>query len=66
MTKAISSEASPGKPPTDADIDDAISRWHEGHGAGRELHDYLGWSWAEYQAWVADPSAIPERQLRRT
>lgn len=31
---------------------DLVGRWHDGAGAGRPLHDYLGLSWADYAAWV--------------
>lgn len=49
--------------PTEAQVDDAVSAWHNGAGGGLELHQYLGWSWEEYSRWVSDASAIPARPL---
>lgn len=46
----------------DEAIDAKIEAWH--HGAGGEaqpLHDYLGWTEAEYAAWVKDPNQKPRR-----
>lgn len=40
-------------------LDDLVGRWHAGEGAGRALHEFLGWSLAEYAAWVENPSALP-------
>ncbi len=43
-------------------IDYWIGRWHanaDQHMAGRELHEYLGLTLAEYQVWVYDPDALP-------
>lgn len=34
------------------EILDAIDAWHEGDGEGQELHEYLGWTVAEYDHWV--------------
>ena len=31
---------------------DLVDRWHEGDGEGRELHEYLGMTQAEYAAWL--------------
>lgn len=33
-------------------IDTAIDEWHEWDNSGMELHEYLGWTWEEYAAWV--------------
>lgn len=51
-----------GKVPTDREIDDAVSTWHEAN--LMSLQEYLGWSLGEYAAWVLDPRAIPQRPLR--
>lgn len=37
-------------------VDAAVSAWHESR---CELHEWLGWTWEEYSAWVKDPTAIP-------
>lgn len=48
--------------PTNDDVDDAVTEWHmRGDGA---LHDWLGWSFEEYAAWVRSPEKIPARPLR--
>lgn len=44
---------------TDDEIDDRIDEWHNGAGAGKPLHEYLGWTRAEYAKWVENPDAIP-------
>lgn len=50
--------------PTLEQVDDAIETWHNRVTCDWvELHDYLGWSWQEYQAWVRDPDCIPDRPL---
>lgn len=48
--------------PTDDEIDDAIDEWNE-RGIG-PLHEWLGWSIEEFNLWVADPDAIPQRPLK--
>jgi hypothetical protein len=30
-----------------------IARWHRGEARGKELHAWLGLSWAEYSEWAA-------------
>jgi ribosomal protein L32 len=40
------------EPTTGANIDDRIDAWHEGDGEGLDLATYLGWTWAQYAAWV--------------
>ena len=42
-------------------IDDMIDQWHRSD-SNVELHEYLGWSWYDYQMWVLDPTFIPESQ----
>jgi hypothetical protein len=44
------------------DIDDAVDLWHSLPEDGVELHDFLGWSWAEYGEWVM-MSRGPNRPL---
>lgn len=40
-------------PTTAENIDDRIDAWHDSPKAEtRELHEYLGWTWEEYKAWV--------------
>jgi hypothetical protein len=39
-------------------IDDWVGHWHDGAASGTELHDYLGLTLAEYQAWVYDSNAL--------
>lgn len=34
------------------DIHDRIAQWHDGDGAGQELHEYLGLTWDEYKNWI--------------
>ncbi len=41
-----------------ADMDDYVERWHAGPCAV-DLHDYLGMTWDEYAAWVANPDLLP-------
>lgn len=33
------------------DIDDLVDEWHKGD-SDLPLHEYLGMTWDEYQAWV--------------
>lgn len=37
---------------TEAELDEAIERWHAGDGARLELHEYLGWTWEQYINWI--------------
>lgn len=39
------------------DIDDYVDQWHDG-GTGLALHDYLGMSKQEYDAWVLDDEML--------
>ena len=32
--------------------DDMVERWHNGEGADRPLHEFLGMTWEEYGAWL--------------
>lgn len=52
----------PGPVPTSEQVDDAVDQWHASS-TDLELHAHLGWTEAEYSAWVSDPSAIPPRPL---
>ncbi|WP_122662323.1 hypothetical protein [Pseudomonas viridiflava] len=48
-------------------LDTFIERWHAGvAGADLTLHDYLGFTSAEYQVWVARPAALDSLLLERT
>ena len=50
--------------PTDTEIDDRIDNWHSGRFAdGIGLPTALGWSQDEYDRFVMDSSAIPDRPL---
>jgi hypothetical protein len=40
------------------DIEDFVSRWHEGGGRDQQLHDYLGLPWDEFALWVERPEAL--------
>ena len=40
------------------EIDDFIDEWHES-AQEIELHEFLGMSWKEYSAWVAEPDILP-------
>lgn len=44
---------------TEEDILDRIDLWHEDTSTDLELHDYLGWTWEEFVAWVRDSTMIP-------
>lgn len=41
------------------EIDQKVAKWHAGAGDGHELHEYLGWSWAEYKVY-REKGAVPE------
>ncbi len=43
-------------------ISNSIDAWHEGAGAGKSLHDFLGWTWEEYKDYVED-NIIPEKEF---
>lgn len=44
-------------------VDDAIDAWHvSGPDETRELHEYLGWTWDEYGAYVERNVLPPERE----
>lgn len=40
------------------DIEDWVKDWHDDHGDGRELHEYLGMTQPEYRLWVERPEAL--------
>jgi hypothetical protein len=40
------------------EIDDFVARWHE-QDFGMDLHEFLGMSWQEYEAWVHDHDYLP-------
>jgi len=42
---------------TPSAIDDFVERWHAGEGEGT-LAEYLGFTAAEYAAWVEDPDRL--------
>lgn len=37
---------------TDEEVDQAVEEWHERGFLTCKLHEYLGWTWAEYAHWV--------------
>lgn len=39
------------------EIDDFIEKWHQSD-SSEELHEFLGMTWNEYAAWVADKSIL--------
>ena len=47
------------RPRTQDECDDMIDAWHEG-GTGVELHEYLGWTWAEYAEWAGPRRVFPD------
>lgn len=49
--------------PTEAEVEAAVETWHREYGCGGPLHEYLGWTWPEYAAWVSNPDKIPARPL---
>ena len=36
---------------TPDNVDDRVDAWHDG-ASDLPLHEYLGWTWAQYQGWV--------------
>ncbi len=40
------------------EIDDFVDKWHESS-QDVSLHEYLGMTWEEYSAWVAEPDILP-------
>lgn len=40
------------------EVDDWVARWHEGDGQGKELHEFLGMSNAEYEQWMHQPLTL--------
>ena len=41
-----------------SEIDQYVDIWHKGLDP-RELHDFLGLRWEEYQLWVERPESLP-------
>lgn len=51
-------------PPSQPDLEQRIADWHEGRaGAGQELHEYLGMTWAEYADWLKPRLPRPPTRL---
>lgn len=46
-----------------SNIHDLIDKWHEGEGAGKELHEYLGLTWAQYATWAETSWLAPDSHL---
>ncbi len=49
-------------------IDDYIDVWHDAHATWAKetpLHEYLGLTWPEYQAWVKDAGALSRILIAR-
>jgi hypothetical protein len=40
-------------------INDRIDQWHTSPDVPGALHEYLGWTWREYAAWVERGTAPP-------
>ena len=67
------SEVSADQPPTYFDlysrgevgadqIDDYVGAWHDSHETWARqvpLHEFLGFTWPEYQVWVCDADSLP-------
>lgn len=53
-----------GSAPSPDEVDDAVSVWHDAPEDGQSLADYLGWTAEEYEAWLLNPRAIPQRPLK--
>jgi len=51
--------------PLEDAADDAIDAWHEST-TGKTLHEYLGFTWDEYCAWVEGQRTIEEILTSRT
>lgn len=49
--------------PTPDEIEARIAAWHAAPGDGTPLHAALGWTHEEYERWVHDPNAAPDRPL---
>lgn len=48
--------------PTPDEILNATAEWHKSD-SHLSLFEWLGWTWQEYQAWVADDDMVPPRPL---
>lgn len=49
--------------PNDAELDDAVARWHAGEGGGISLAQFLGLSADEYAAWVERATPVPNDSI---
>jgi len=47
---------------TEEKLLDEVDRWHEMHGDGVPLHEFLGMTHDEYARWVENPSKLPPRR----
>lgn len=45
-----------------SNLDRLVDEWHNGAGAEEALHEYLGWTWDEYRAYVERGVFPPERE----
>jgi hypothetical protein len=41
-------------------VEAQIEAWHNGV-SNKELHEYLGWTWAQYSKHVLDPTYLPPK-----
>lgn len=48
------------------ELDKLISIWHEDKSILCDLHEFLGWSKADYGKWVKSPGFKPESDLDRS
>jgi hypothetical protein len=47
---------------TNDQVDDAVALWHVSC-TKLPLHEFLGWTFDEYAAWMSDADCIPDRPL---
>lgn len=45
---------------TEEQIDGLIDDWHGADEDGVSLHEYLGWTWAQYKRW-GEEGEVPEQ-----
>jgi len=48
---------------TQEEVEARTEQWHQGDGAGMELHEYLGWSQDQYAKFV-ETGKLPDFDLR--
>jgi hypothetical protein len=48
----------PIDPADESAVRDALDAWADGDGGKLQPHEYLGWTWRDYQQWV-DLSEFP-------